>query len=79
MKRHIKRIVNCRTCGTGKNWWHRGLFRWKCSVCGGNPFKAGSGRRDWEAFLRARMVNRVGTRLDGDVELLERYKNELAK
>ncbi len=69
-------IVNCRTCGTGKNWWFAGP---KCSICGGNPLKKDDGRSDHALYHRARMVNMFGVRRDGDVKLLERYKDELAK
>ena len=69
-------IVNCLTCGTGKHWWYRQLFGFKCLTCGGNPLK-GNGRSDWKDISRARMVKMFGPRREGDIKLLERYRGEL--
>jgi len=71
-----KEIVNCLTCGTGKDWWYHRLFSYKCPICGGNPLK-GNGRADWEDFSRAEMVAMFGSRRNGDTELLTRYRKEV--
>ena len=69
------RNVNCLTCGTGSHWWERhGIFRQlRCPVCEGNPNKVGSGRPDWEAHSRWKMIKRLGPRIPGDIELLSQY------
>lgn len=71
--------VNCLTCGTGKNWWVEtfrffSYHRYKCPTCDGNPFVLGSGRQDWKDWSRAKFIARFGPRIDGDSELLKRYK-----
>ena len=71
-----KKIVNCLTCGTGKDWWVWRIFSFRCPTCEGNPLK-GNGRSDWRDFSRARFVKRLGPRREGEVELLERYAGEL--
>ena len=72
----MEEAVNCLTCGTGKNWWSRRVFSFKCPTCGGNPLK-GNGRSNWRNFSRAKMVKMFGSRRDGDAELLVRYASEL--
>lgn len=76
------KLVNCRTCRTGKHWWVKkpeGLHPpgYICSTCHGDPYVAGSGRADWRDFDRAGFVQMFGPRADGDLELLEKYKDEL--
>ena len=71
-------VKNCLTCRTGRRWWmgnSDGSF--KCPVCHGNPL-IGDGRRDWSDFMRARMVARFGPRIQGDAELLSKYRDEVA-
>jgi len=65
-------IVNCLTCGTGKHHWNRSCFGYKCPTCGGNPLR-GNGRPDWKDYNRAKMIRRHGPRIEGDMELMERY------
>lgn len=68
--------INCRTCGTGKNWWLGFFPIYKCPTCGANPL-IGNGRSDWEDYSRAQMVKMFGPRKEGDAELLACYDKEL--
>ncbi len=65
-------IVNCQTCGTGKSLWHGNV----CPSCGGDPLIENSGREDWYDWSRAKMIARFGPRIDGDAELLEKYRDD---
>lgn len=75
--------TNCRTCGTGSSYWSKtgwGPFtKYRCPVCEGDPLKAGDGRPDRSEWTRARMVKRLGPRIEGDEALIERYRDELQR
>lgn len=63
-------IVNCRLCGTGKNYWHKrraGVYI--CPTCNGNPLR-GDGDPDWRINSRMRAVQHFGPRMDGDYLLM---------
>lgn len=70
-------VLSCRTCGTGRQYWIWAPRRHTCPTCGGDPLVANSGRPDWKAFTRAKMVARFGPRQEGDLELLDKYCAEV--
>ena len=72
-----KAVVNCKTCLTGRDYWLWLGDKWHCTTCDGNPLVANSGRPDWVELRRARMVAMFGARVDGDMELVKKYANEL--
>jgi len=72
------KVINCLTCGEGKNHWFKTIFGYKCSTCEGDPLK-GNGRSDWKDFYSAQFVFMFGPRKDGDMELLTRYRKEFHK
>lgn len=69
-------LLNCVKCGHGRMYWILRGDHWYCPYCQGDPI-AGDGRDDFSDFNRARMVNRFGSRMDGDAELVEKYRKEM--
>ena len=59
--------TNCRTCGTGSRWWVGN----RCSNCGGDGRKGGSGDSDHRVRTRQRMTKMFGPKLEGDILLLD--------
>jgi hypothetical protein len=46
-------------------------------VCDGNPVIPDDGRPDWYEWRNAMMIAFFGPTIDGDLELLDKYREEL--